>query len=415
VGKTTQIIHDRNGPYFVSPSEQQQQLINPKPQKNGEKNEDKRQNANHVSKKIMLLAMATVVVSDTKVSKDFSSLITIVIVTSPVESNPSTELLDRCLLSIVRAWPELSDCHVVVAADGCQQDESVLDSKRKRVFGKASAAQLRNYHDFLDRLEERSWMTVDRPTAIQNDDDGDDTGLLSTEWLGFALTLQKAIETHVTTPLVFVTPHDYELETEPLKDIRVEQLAQAILCEKSDTNRHAVNYIGLHNAKTLTLSQRNASVLQNLPSIVLQETSTMNSENWMLSPLASWKENPHLASVRAYRDVVFENRIHRFKRGHFIEDTLGQKMLQALKDSDDATITKQQLFESFGTFLLEPPPNEINNKKKQPCTFHINGLRYIGADQRTSRGYAPLKAFEVERAQAAKEFVKMMDAASQKG
>jgi hypothetical protein len=355
--------------------------------------------------------MAAVI--DTKVSKDVSSLITIIIVTSPIESNPSTELLDRCLSSIIRAWPDLSHCHVVVAADGCQEDESVADSKRKRVFGKASAAQLRSYHAFLDRLDERPWMTVNRPSAIDNDHNA-----MSTEWLGFALTLQKAVETHVSTPLVFVTPHDYELEKDALKDIGVEQLAEAILLYEKGNNNitsqpHPINYIGLHNAKTLTLSQRNASVLENLPSIALQNSST-NFSTWTLTPLASWKENPHLASVTAYRDVVFGSGHHRFKRGHFIEDTLGQKMLQILKDSD--VNTKQEIFKSFGTFLLDPPNNNNNdNKKKQPCTYHINGLKYIDTNERTSRGYAPPKDFEMERTQAAKEFVKRMNARSQKG
>ena len=70
----------------------------------------------------------------------------------------------------------------------------------------------------------------------------------------------------------------------------------------------------------------------------------------LLEPLAMWKENPHFASVEAYWNIVFRNEHdkdntnhhhpvlklnHKFKRGHFIEDTLGQKMVQTLKSFDD--------------------------------------------------------------------------------
>ena len=312
-------------------------------------------------------------------NENLSSLITIVVVTSPIQSNPSTELLDRCLSSIIRTWPQLAECPKVIAADGCR--ECAPGKNRKRVFGKADAATIHRYHMFLDTLNARPWLTVNRPRPIDE---------LSTEWSGFAITLQKAIEDHVTTPLVFVTPHDYELEDESLVDVTIDRLARVIL---DSSKERRVNYVGLPNAKTLTFHKRHNIALEGLETILLRGDPAIS-----LIPLGLWKENPHLASVQTYRDFVFgENGLHRFKRGHFIEDTLGQQMLQVLKSTHE---DKQSCFNSFGTYLLQ---------SKAPCTHHINGISYVETKERACRGYSLAKDFEIQRSEAAVEFVRRMN------
>ena len=356
-------------------------------------------------------------------SDDLSSLVTIVVVTSPIESNPSTELLDRCLSSIVQAWPPMKNCRMVIAADGCEctnDCKKKQQSKRKRVFGKADAATIVRYQEYLDRIEKRPWMTLDRPSPLivttkkDDDHDANPSSALSTRWLGFALTLQKAIETHVTTPLVFVTPHDYELlPNSPLQDIKASQLVRAILmqqssCEKKHNN--IINYVGLPNAKSLTFRQRHADAMEGLENVSIpasSSSSSSSSKRIVLEPLGLWKENPHFASVQAYREFVFGGSYHRFKRGHFIEDTLGQQMLQALKQQqqqqqDDRPQKKKDLFGSFGTYLFQ-------SENGVPCTYHVNGLKYIDTNQRKSRGYPPAKHFEVVHANAAQAFVQQMN------
>jgi hypothetical protein len=432
-----------------------------------------------------------------------SSLVTIVVVTSPIASNPSTELIDRCLASIVRACPGLATCPMVVAADGClctsppPNDDHEANpnhdvtptnvfsgflakqkkTPRQRVFGTAEEDTLARYHDFLNRLDERPWLTVDRPnqakrTVTKNLHGEIYRHPLSTEWLGFALTLKKAIDTHVKTPLVWVTPHDYELQTEALGQYNadhddhsitlLERLVQLLLENKVDDNdtagsstRNRVNYIGLPNAKTLTFSQRHAKALEGLVPLTIvsplsQSNSSLQPDILTLEPLGVWKENPHLATVKAYRDFVFgganrdshsgqrdENgtsttikscwyprwQHHKFKRGHFIEDTLGQQMLCALKATTSLEEKSDLFRHCFGTYLLQ---------SDMPCTFHMNGLNYRdkvsleeigngsggggGFDggnhhklQAQNQAHFSTKEFEVQRAKAATEFVEQMN------
>jgi hypothetical protein len=434
-----------------------------------------------------------------------SSLVTIVVVTSPIVSNPSTELIDRCLASIVRACPGLAACKMVVAADGCQctsppppnddhnNDVSPTNScsaflakpkktQRQRVFGTAEEDTLARYHDFLNRLDERPWLTVDRPnqprTTLTNNVQGEIFHHpLSTEWLGFALTLKKAIDTHVKTPLVWVTPHDYELQTEALCQYDIdhhrhddddddhsitllEQLVQLLLDNKDDDNdatgsstTNSVHYVGLPNAKTMTFSKRHAKALEGLVPLTIvsplfRSNDSLQPHMLTLEPLGVWKENPHLATVKAYRDFVFggANRDshsrqnderytsttitscwyphwqhHRFKRGHFIEDTLGQQMLSALKATTSLEEKSDLFRHCFGTYLLQ---------SDVPCTYHMNGLNYRdkvspekignGSDcgvnggndhdlQAHNRTHFATKEFEVQRAKAASEFVEQMN------
>jgi hypothetical protein len=341
-----------------------------------------------------------------------SELVTIVVVTSPIVSHPSTELLDRCLSSLWEAWPCLQGCRIVVAADGCRllphNDNSNKPRRRRRqrVFGKADAATLQRYYTYLDTLQhERSaWLTVNRPLpCLQRQ--GEPAEPLSTQWQGFALTLHKALVHHVTTPLVWVTPHDYELNVDTLHhhDVSLPQLAHCIL--KSQKKKKKTQYIGLANPKAVTVAQRHAVALEGLEPIALSEAIT-------LQPCGLWKENPHLASVQAYQDFVFgahnnnkntdattTTRVvsHQFKPGHFIEDTLGQCMLHALKERQGTA--KRDLFETeFGTYLL------ILSASKQPCTNHINGINYKTIQERDKLHYT-IAPGERERVHKAQQFV----------
>jgi hypothetical protein len=315
---------------------------------------------------------------------DFSTLVTIIVVTSPVASNPSTELIDRCLASIVGVFPALRASKMVIAADGALQDETIaLKRRRKRVFGKAGSDTLLRYYDLLDKLASRSWLTVDRPT-ITNDEDPND---LSTEWLGFALTLKKAIYYHVQTPYVFVTPHDYELIAETLEDVAVEDLFKAF------QDFPNLNYVGFPNAKTLTFQQRHQKTMEGLRPIDLDSSKSIT-----LLPLGLWKENPHFAATKAYQDFVFSNGMHRLKRGHFIEDTLGQQMLNQLKSAQSID-EKRQTFHRFGTYILQ---------SELACTNHINGISYSDATMRKSLGHSQAKSSEQKSIEAAISFVKSM-------
>jgi hypothetical protein len=342
----------------------------------------------------------------------------VIIVTSPIESNPSTELIDRCLSGIFRCFPVLSTCKIIIACDGCK---CVPDDKAKlgrRIFGRANRSTIENYRSFLDVLSERGWMECDRPREITRED-GSESDL---EWLGFALTLKRALM-KVTTPLVFVTCHDFELVEGTLEGVDAEVLIRALLNDSTDSTAAPVKYIGLPTMKAQSFSLRHGETLKGLRPILLQDSAC----SLHLEPLGMWKDSPHFARTDTYRDFVFGSgttnpshpeSFHVFKRGHFIEDTLGQKMIDSLKrasrqpsESEDKGASseniatdameaspidsKTQLFNQFGTYLL---------RCSSPCIYHMDGRVYVPTADRRDRGYS-LHDFEVERALIAREII----------
>lgn len=87
--------------------------------------------------------------------KPLPELLTIVVVTSPIAINPSTELLDRLLSSLaaklVGFQNESMHCPVIVAADGIE----IGERKRTRIFGRATETEAVNYVAYLNRLRVR--------------------------------------------------------------------------------------------------------------------------------------------------------------------------------------------------------------------------------------------------------------------
>lgn len=298
---------------------------------------------------------------------DLSSLVTILIVTSPTASNPSTEMIDRCLLGIISSFPQLKDCKVIVACDGVHVVENNPTSEHnhnrgvKRIFGKCTDAQLAQYEMFCHRLKSRPWMEA----------------CCSNEWQGFALILKMALSS-VTTPLIMVSPHDYELTPSTLQHVHLPTLLRHTLLDQTFN----ANYIGLPNPRSSKFGSRHRQALNGIPSrsILTDDPSV----SYTLEPLAMWKENPHFATMEAYKSIVY---VHNFKRGQFIEDTLGQEMLRDLK--------QRGIMAFHETYILSLPT---------PCSFHMDGPRYLPIAERLARGYN-VRNFEIEAAKRVEEFV----------
>ena len=285
-------------------------------------------------------------------------IVTIVIVTSPTTSNPSTEMIDRCISGVVRSFPVLANCRVVIACDGVQVLETA--PSKKRIFGKCTQESFDRYQAYCATLQERSWLTV----------------LRQTEWQGFAISLRETMRINVQTPLVMVLPHDYEL-TPPSVDIDFGGMIQEML-QSTD-----INYIGLPNARSSTLQSRHARALQGLTKRSICDGTLV------LEPIGMWKENPHVAKVEAYQSIVFQRH---YERGQFIEDTLGQEMLAQLKEHGPSAFG--------GTYML--------CLGDEPCSFHMDGPRYLPIAERLQRGYK-VQEFEKDSADQAASYVKSRD------
>eukprot|EP00934_Nitzschia_sp_Nitz4_P008785 Nitzschia sp. Nitz4//scaffold23_size168460//109220//110122//NITZ4_002231-RA/size168460-processed-gene-0.228-mRNA-1//1//CDS//3329543671//8775//frame0 len=277
-------------------------------------------------------------------------------------------MIDRCLQGIWDSFPSAANCPVIVACDGVRQiiEEKEGTSKRaytRRVFGKCNRDQWDRYGLYCDELASRTWLQVYR----------------SEDWKGFSLLLRHAIQQMVSTPLVYVSPHDYELIPSTLEHVQLPSLLQQTLLASplSKAAAQPIHYIGLPNKRSATFGVRHENALRTIPSL---QIDTPPKGTYTLEPLAMWKENPHFATTQAYNDIVFSNAT--FKKGQFIEDTLGQSMLASIKR--DGLSAFQQLY------LLALPTSLA-------CSFHMDGPRYLPIAKRLERNYT-VRDFEIQAA-----------------
>ncbi len=292
--------------------------------------------------------------------RDLSPIVTIVVVTSPIASNPNTEMIDRCIAGAIRSFPPLNTCKIVIACDGVGVIDSVPKQQRgtTRIFGKCTKETFDRYDEFCHKLSARKWLQVDRQL----------------EWRGFALSLRSALKS-VETPIVMVLPHDYELTPDSLEYMDVSVLLQTMLASTD------INYIGLPNPRSSKIRSRHSQALQGLSN---RSIHVGGKQEIQMEPIAMWKENPHFAKVEAYRSIVFSRH---YKRGQFIEDTLGQDMLTTIKERGvDAFLH---------TYLLS---------LDKPCSFHMDGPRYLPITERQKRHYS-VQQFEIDAAERAHHFV----------
>lgn len=341
-----------------------------------------------------------------------SVALTGIIVTSPVSSHPCTELLDRVVFSLSRCARGFCACPLVVVCDGYAIGPHDAD---RRNFGTITQEQAASYEQFKSRLrkEERSGTTI----------------LELSEWRGFALALEAALEL-VRTPLVLVCPHDYEF----LHEVDLPRICglilqcdgmQASLPQISELLRGAeatadgryvtagaelkshcsdaeedgrpllISYVGFCAAKQVKdYYKRGAGKDNSRVGMAACEVSGL-----LLWPLLAWKENPHIASVAAYRRLVFGH--DRFRRGEFIEDRLGNVMRDDIKSRGIAHHQR-----NYGMYLCLPggatgdDDGAAGPQECKPTLYHMDGRCYRPVGERIKLGWK-VAQWEVERASAA--------------
>ena len=108
---------------------------------------------------------------------------------------------------------------------------------------------------------------------------------------------------------MLVSPHDMEFTS-------AADLRRIVALVRDAAN--GVEYVGFPNANNLSHAQRmQARGVQVAP---------VRIDGCRLLPLCQWKENPHVCSVAHYERCVFgPTAWPKIKKGHFIEDTVGQR------------------------------------------------------------------------------------------
>ena len=197
---------------------------------------------------------------------------------------------------------------------------------------------------------------------------------------GFGFAVRRALD-EVTTKFVMVCHHDQRY-------VRSWDLAAVLTAMQR--NPGVINYVGVLSPSTL--GYRNKCICSKLPDPLpgargLPDGSVIDigpeeklEESYLL-PLYRWFDRNHIASKAFYLNNVFQSGL--VKKGTFIEDCYGQDQLSRIKDSG------LEAHMDFGTFVL------IDGDTT--AIHHIDGRRWMTAEQRASLNLPPLKGEEVEK------------------
>ena len=186
-------------------------------------------------------------------SLPLSELLTIIVTTSPIRSNPSTEMLEHTFDTFQFAGEEFAfECHKVIVCDGCrivEENDNVSDingQPKIRVYangkqnlrnGVATVDQSKNYQKFKAALhqicEEANTPSTTTRSPFLN------TKVVELdERHGYGFALRHALRHCVNTPYVCVIQHDRNfMKTTPIKEV-----VNAIICDPMQQ----IKYVGMN-------------------------------------------------------------------------------------------------------------------------------------------------------------------------
>ncbi|KAJ9156699.1 Feruloyl esterase [Pleurostoma richardsiae] len=338
-----------------------------------------------------------------------SSLVTVIITTSPTPSAPSTDLLSTALASFRLHCPELAESRVVVTFDAYDQ----IVSKARLKKGYATAEVARDYVEYKENakkliIEEFLDGDVDDPWtkstaeaeygspcietnvvsySISQSSSRRVTFIEPFARLGFGLSVRSALRL-VETPYVWVHQHDWKLTSDiPLGPI-VEVMGA------SEANEEApIKYVCFPSIRRLTYADSpfvtDYPALKAVTSALKQDfavPSDPGSVTIPLTPLFFWHDKPHVASTVHYLARVFPSRLA-MGRGDFIEDTVGHRARTQMKGGQ---------WRKWATWLYYP------DSGRQQCVRHLLGRTWRGAEQELKQGEY-WRAFNAKNALAAAE------------
>ena len=348
-------------------------------------------------------------------------LLTIVVTTSPIQSHPSTELLERVFETFIHGGEAFAlKCRKVVVCDGCRGgDDSDQVSKRHATAkqsmrnGIVNARQLENYNGFKTAL--RALCETAQPDSPFYTAEVEELD----ERHGYGFALRFALQHRVHTPYVIVIQHDRTfMRTCPIyetlrtmwyhrnikyvgmsmrsnlvyRDIFLakygkafgEEMASCTL-RPSELALDASQY-GPDSASTHCMEYCNGKVRENVAALIENyQSSQQNREylawkqsnplprnKWQLSltPTFFWYDNTHICETAHYRDFIFNPRYKMVARGGFVEDKLSPVIKK--------TVERLGLTEGharFGCYLLDDHSGVF-------FTGHLDGGGFLNTAQR---------------------------------
>ncbi|QPH04977.1 hypothetical protein C2857_002393 [Epichloe festucae Fl1] len=320
-----------------------------------------------------------------------ADLLTLVITTSPTLSAPSTELLSTVLKSFRAHCPPLLKCRVIVVFDGFEQITTqlrlkkgyvtqrsaenyvVYSEKTKNLFLKEylpstlGDAKLTKASGEAEYGSPCSKTVIPVPFSITCTEDGGRVTFIEAtdKRLGFGLAVRTALRM-VRTPYTWVHQHDWAL----IYDIPIRSLIDVMQASESDKKK-PIKYICLPSGRRASYAVSDHVMrFPELRKLAVALTGDFLAAGEPpvvvpLTPMFFWHDKPHIASTAHYLQRVFPSGLA-MMRGAFIEDTVGQKARDQMKEGQ---------WPKWATWLFNP------GNGKQPCLKHLHGRTWRGGEE----------------------------------
>jgi len=274
-----------------------------------------------------------------------SERVTLIMVTSPILSHPSTELMER-VVSSFSLVSSLTSCHMLILADG------VKCGKFRPKRGVVPQEMVTNYNLYLDRLE-------DMVAKADNDSVWSRTKVIRMpEHLGFGHVVLHGLKL-ATTEYVMVLQHDHPFS--------INFSLQPVIEFMDVTNS---NYVSL----PISTVWRHVNRCSSMHQIDLRKKA-MPFGKGLFIPILFWYDGTHVARREKYINLVFEGD-QALPLGHFIEDTFSQWVMNLLREDYDSW------FPVFSMYLYQPDLG-----KEEALIFHLDGRNYRTDEERTKLGW----------------------------
>lgn len=323
--------------------------------------------------------------------ESISSLLTVVITTSPTPSSPSTELISSVIESFRLHCPELAATRVIVVFDTF--DRIAAQNRLKSGSASLEVAQhysaykenvkslvLREYLNDSEHEHDLQQATATAEFGSPNDEnnsvelsiihtpDRHVTFIEPVARLGFGLAVRSALRV-VETPYVWVQQHDWAL----VADIPLQPLLEVMRSSSAEANTDTpkpIKYISFPSIRMLRYAISDCvnsyPALRTLTATLKDDfpSSSQPDVRVPLTPLFFWFDKPHLASTEHYLSRVFPTRLA-MRRGEFIEDKIGQRARGQMKDGE---------WGKWATWLYYP------DEGRELCLRHLMGRTRRGGE-----------------------------------
>ena len=354
-------------------------------------------------------------------TKPLQDLLTIIVTTSPIKSNPSTEVIERAMGTFVMGGEDFAyKCRKVIVCDGARTKNSGSSISNKHVNTKqamrngiVTTNQAEDYAKYKENLRKLC------ASAPSNSPFNNAVVEELEERQGYGFALRHALRCCVTTPFVCVVQHDRTfMRPTPIRetlhcmsrhpgikyvgmtmrsnlmyrDIFLSKFGNAYTEELKDMIQRPIE---LQVDKSTYGPNSKSSELMIRPSDKIQksmlsmaatyqpsaqarwerEWQTKNAipddkHQMSLTPTLFWYDNVHVCETAHYRDFVFNPNFKMVARGGFVEDKLSPVLKRTL---DRAGLREGH--QRFGCFLLDDHSGMF-------FTGHLDGGAYMTFKER---------------------------------